>query len=98
MATTLTIQGVEYSFDEGDISNREAMAIERTTGVTFGEFGKLLEQGSMLGLTALVWTVQRRTNPTLKFGDVDFKLGDVDVVTTDDAPADPGEPASAESA
>ena len=82
----VTIAGETFSLDENDITNREAMAIESATGVTFGEFGELLKKGSALALTALVWILKRRANPSLKFGDVDFKFGELEL--GDDAETD----------
>ena len=39
-------------------------------------------------MTALVWTLQRRENPGLRFDDVNFKMGELEMIG-DEAPAEP---------
>lgn len=54
------------------ITNKEAMAIERATGLDFGEWQDKVDSGSVLAQTALVWVIRRRDDPTLRFDDVEY--------------------------
>jgi len=74
---TITVKGVDYTFDAADITNDEGMAIEKAVGTTFDQWNENLAAGSMLAMTALVWLLQRRDNPGLKIQDVHFKVGDL---------------------
>jgi hypothetical protein len=80
-----------YDYEPGSMTNSEAMAIEKVMGKTFDQWMKDLTAGSMYATTALVWHLQRRENPGLRFDDVTFTLGDFDIVpdeeTTSDTPA-----------
>lgn len=67
-----------YHFDQASVTNFEAEGIERETGLTWTEFGERLQKNSVLALRALLWMLQRRVHPTLKFKDVSFKLGEVE--------------------
>jgi hypothetical protein len=66
-----------YHFDQASVTNFEAEGIERETGLTWTEFGERLQKNSVLALRALLWMLQRRVHPTLKFKDVHFLLGEV---------------------
>lgn len=73
----LTIDGQEYDFDPDSLTNKDAAAIEKATGSTFNAWIDALNSGSITALTALVWTIQKRTNPALRIDDVEFRLADV---------------------
>jgi hypothetical protein len=73
-----------YDFDADHVSNTEAMAIELNCHCTFMQWTQNISAGSALALTALVWLVQRRENPGLKFQDVRFDIGDVEWITPED--------------
>jgi hypothetical protein len=68
----ISVDGTIYEFDENTADNIELMAIERVTGMTTTEWADAVTRGSMLGITALIWTGPRRNEPTLEFGDVHF--------------------------
>lgn len=59
------------------MSNFEAEAIEKRTGMTFEQFGEALLRGSTLARRALLWTMLRREHPTVKFEDVSFAMGEL---------------------
>ena len=89
----ITIQDVDHEFDLDTMTNDEAMKIEAAIGMPFGKFGTALGDGSATALTALVWIVQRRDNPSLRYGDVHFTFGElkmeqdaVDPTETPEAP------------
>jgi len=92
MQLQVKVNGVEYEFSEATLTNREAMELEKVTGVTFGEFGTLLEKGSAVALTAVVWLLQKRDNPSLKFSEVEFSFDNFEVVD-EEAPAEADAPA-----
>lgn len=68
----LTVDGEVFDFDMTRITNVEGMAIEKATGGTYVEWAQSMEAGSMLAVTALVWIVRKRQEPTLRFEDVEF--------------------------
>ena len=75
----ITVQGVTHEFDLEDFTNVEAMAIERALSMSFGDFGQALANGSASALTGLVWVIQKRDNPSLRFGDVSFTFGELKI-------------------
>ena len=83
---TITIQGKTYDLDPGSFTNKEGMDIERVCDMTFDQWNTQLAEGSMLAMTALVWVLQKRDNPTLRFSDVTFTVSDLSSVvgTADD--------------
>lgn len=64
-------------FKPDRIMSTEAEAIEKVTGMTFGQWGQALMNGSSLASRALVWVLRKREEPTLRFRDVDFAVGDL---------------------
>ena len=68
----IIVDGQAYEFDMTRITNVEGMAIEKATGGTYQEWADSLQAGSMLALTALVWVVRKRSEPTLTFDQVEF--------------------------
>lgn len=69
----------EWWFDPKKIRSQEAEAIEKRTGWDWSEFGVHLLQGSVLARRALLWTYQRRVHPKLRFEDVDFAAGEIEL-------------------
>lgn len=69
-----------WPFNPKKLRAAEAEQIEKVTGWDFAEFGQHLQKGSILALRALLWTFQRRTHEVLKFRDVDFAVGEVDLL------------------
>lgn len=88
------IKGQAFDFDLTAMSNREGMAIERVTGMTYSQWSEAVRSGSMLALTALVWVLERRTRPDLRFDDVEFSLDDIDVQEDGPDASDPAEASS----
>jgi hypothetical protein len=78
----------KWDFDPSKLMSPEAIAIERLTGMTFGEWQDALSRGSMLALQALLYVLLKRETPTLKFDDVQFCNDDVDVELTDEEAAE----------
>jgi hypothetical protein len=62
-----------WAVDLGKLRTMEVEAIERLTGLDYGStFKERLLKGNSLARRALLFTLQRRQHPTLKFADVDF--------------------------
>ena len=87
----LKIDGVEHTFDSNRFMLSEARAIEKVCGCTFQQWSDNLQSGSMEALAALVWIVMKRSDPELRFSDVDFALDSVEI---EDDDADPLEDTS----
>lgn len=68
-----------WEFYPEKIRSQEAEALEKRTGWDYAEFGQHLLQGSMLARRALLWTYLRRVHHTLRFEDVDFAAGEVEL-------------------
>lgn len=68
-----------YTFDEEQLLNTEAMAMEVATGRGLLEIVHSLPQVSMISVTAVVWILRRREEPGLQFEDVQFAVKDLDV-------------------
>lgn len=88
--TKLSVDGRVYEFDQDRLTNVECMAIEKVTGLTFGEWADALQKRSMLAVTALVWVVRKRDEPTLRFSDVEFNVASLDI-TDDEQPEEAGD-------
>src|SRR5690349_14550535 len=62
-----------WTLNLGKLRSMEIEAIEKATGFNYGtDFKDKLLRGNGLARRALLWTLQRREHPTLKFADVDF--------------------------
>lgn len=61
-----------WPFTLGRFRAREIEEIERLTALAWGvPYKQALMQGSMLARRALLWTLQRREHPKLRFSDLD---------------------------
>jgi len=84
-----------YEFSVSKLMNVEAIAIEKQTGLTVagllaGMFGK-----SAVAITAVVWVLRKRSEPRLRYDEVEFSIGDCDIEDPDE---DEEEPAAEEQA
>jgi hypothetical protein len=88
-----------WEFSPNKLLVSEIEAIEKVTGQTFTEWAESMDRGSVGGLRALVWILRKRyQDPTLKYRDVDFPVGWVDMEPdpddqVDQIDEDAGEPA-----
>lgn len=87
-----TVNDQTVEFDESKMLFAEARAIESVTGQTFQDAMTQIQAGSFTALQAFVWVAFKRSNPALKFSDLDdWNIGDLDVsVPDDDEAADAG--------
>ena len=77
--SVLTIGDKTWQFDIAKLTNREGMAVEKATGLTVQEWTQQIARGSMSALTALVWIVRTRDEPSLAYDDVVFSLDELKV-------------------
>jgi len=73
------VDGKTYEFDQDRLTNVECMAVEKATGMTTGEWQEALNAGSMLAITALVWLIRKREEPTTKFDEVEFAISSLEI-------------------
>ena len=91
-----TYEDVSYDFDEKTLTNKEVMALEAQTGLTFGEIAKLGAERRvpMRVTTAIVWVALRREHPGTKFDDIEFVIDQA--FQPDEVPEEPPDPTRAE--
>jgi hypothetical protein len=82
-----------YPLDYDELTNVDVMDLEALVGMPIGEWQQTLTTGGALPfrtVTVLVWIARRQNGePDLRFGDVRFKLGEIDLVPEPgDEPAD----------
>lgn len=68
-----------WTYKPEDLPSSEAEAIEDALGGTFDQFGIKLLEGGMKARRALLWMLLRRTEPGLKFSNVEFRVGELRV-------------------
>lgn len=88
MKMTVHVGDQAYLFDEDEIENTDLMDIEDVTGLATVDWQDALTRGSGRAITALIWILQRKTDPSLAFRDVKFKLSEIsmDIETEDGEP------------
>lgn len=69
----------EFVFKPDDVLNREAEQIEKVLGCTWTEFLERVQKGQTAARRALLWTMLRREHSVLRFPDVEFKVGELDL-------------------
>ena len=80
------VDGKDYEFDDASMTFAEGRAIEKVTGVPFGEVGTLAKKGSMTAIQAMVWVAMKRAEPTLKFSDLDDRpISSVEFAVADES-------------
>ncbi len=75
---------MSYLFEYGKVRMQEAIPVEQETGLGLLDLVTLLPKLSPTALTAVIWLLRKREEPDLRFEDVDFALGDVDVEPIED--------------
>lgn len=70
------LDGTKYEFDEKRLMNVEAIAIKRVTSEKLGfvDWMQAVSESDVEAITALVWIVRKRTEPDLRFSDVEFSI------------------------
>ena len=73
----------EYRFDPKKFLNAEAILLEKTIQLTWPEVMIGLNHGRVSAVTGVLWLLRKRKDPKLKFGDVVFNTGDLEVIDPD---------------
>ena len=83
MIVTFHREGLEDlvwdNFKPGRLMTPEAEAIEKVTGMSFARWGAALMEGYASAGRALVWVLRKRDEPTLRYSDVVFPVGDLEL-------------------
>lgn len=82
MIVTYTPDGGEpqrFRFDPKIVMSGEAEAIEKRAESTWDEFQKAIMSGSIRARRVLLWHLLKKTHPPLRFDDVTFRAGDVEL-------------------
>lgn len=97
--TKFSVEGQNYELVDSRLTFGEAAALERVTGLTFGEIQQQgTERASIAVTQAFVWISMKRVRPELKFSDLDSLA--IDEIEWEEQPPeaepDPTQPADAE--
>ncbi|MFD9319284.1 hypothetical protein ACFWDQ_16570 [Streptomyces sp. NPDC060053] len=68
-----------WRYNPRKLMSAERENIERLTGSTWSDFTKKVVEGSSLCRRALLYTFLKRSNPPLKFDDVDFAWDELEL-------------------
>ena len=93
-------EGERYLFDFADITVKQAIRLEKYTGMPFGEWGKAVATGSsLLALQAVGWLVLTGGDLNVPIEDCDFKLARLsEAIGAANAAEEAAEAAAAEAA
>ena len=86
-----------YEVDIAKILNVEAIAVQKVTSLTYQEWLAEIDRGDIGAITGLYWVAMKRTDPDLRYSDVEFEVGDWKRREWLDADADPTQPQLTES-
>lgn len=75
-------EGVEYEFR--GLRLKEAIDIQKVTGYTIGQFEERVTEGDVVCIAALIYIMQKRRNPNLRFEDVDGDMESFDIIEEED--------------
>lgn len=80
-------EGIEprrWEFQPYKLMSPEAELIERRTGMAFSDWARVVTEGSMIALRALLFVLLKRTDPTLKWEQLQFSMSEVDFELDDE--------------
>lgn len=76
----IKINGKLYDHDAERLLVSEALAIEELTGYTVRDWNARLAEEHPLAMKGLAWILMRRAGEDIAFADVDFDLGEWEVI------------------
>lgn len=79
-------------FDPGKILLSEALAIEDKFDLTWPQVVVGVNVARMKAVAAVVWVMRKRISPTLQPSDVEFNIGDLEILDPDKMPEYGGTP------
>lgn len=68
-----------WQYKSAELPSADAEALEEVVPPSFDEWQQQLLRGGAKARRALLWVLLRRDDPTLKFGDVEFRMGELEV-------------------
>lgn len=68
------VDGTKYDFDDDKLSNVEAIALKKVSGLMPDVFFKGINEVDPEAITALVWLAKRRAGEHVKYGGLEFDL------------------------
>jgi len=80
----LTVEGNQYELDLTKIKTKEAIALQKATGLTLKQFFDAIGEMDAVALTGLVWLAFKRAGNKMAFDDVDVDLMSLDIDTEGD--------------
>jgi hypothetical protein len=89
----LSVDGQSYDYDPNSLTMREALDLEKASGLTVPEFTDGLSKGRALSMVTLFWLARRRNGEEkLKFSDVDGVLASITITVLDGEDEDEAAP------
>lgn len=92
----ITIEGQVFEYDPNRMLNTEAIALQKVTGMKMADWAKALAEGDVFAVTGLVWLMYRREGRDVRFDEVEFDLGTMEIEEDEDEvpkePVGPTEP------
>lgn len=82
----VTIDGQVFDYNPNRMLNTEAIALQKVTGMRMQEWTSALTEGDAFALTGLVWLLYRREGNEVRFDEVEFDIGSIDI-QDDEKPA-----------
>ena len=70
---------LHWEFKPDRLLTSEAEALEKVTGLSFTDWVNGLMSNQATACRGLVWILRKRTEPTLRYGAVDFPMGDLSI-------------------
>jgi hypothetical protein len=83
----VTIDGRAFDYNPNRMLNTEAIALQKVTGMRMQEWTAALTEGDAFALTGLVWLLYRREGNEVRFDEVEFDIGSIEI-HDDEAPAE----------
>jgi hypothetical protein len=74
----------EYRYDPKKFLTAEAIAAEKITGMSWVQIVVGSQTGYVTAIAAVLWLLKKRANPKLKFAEVQFNTGEVEVFDPDE--------------
>ena len=73
-------QSFDLSCPPDRLMSTEARVIEKNTGMNYDQIKHAMKAGNQTAIGAVLFVLQKRTHPPLKWDDFDFAADDVEVV------------------
>jgi hypothetical protein len=89
----VTVEGTVYEWGSRRLLNTEAILIKRKLGMNVNDWYAAIKDSDPEAVTCMVWLARRRAGePELRYDDVEFDLGDIQIDNTEEDLADAPDP------